>query len=73
MPLRIVFMGTPKFSVPTLEVLFKNKFEILCVYTQPPSKYSQRDTLLKILAVCKKYPSSNTDEKKNETISKIFV
>jgi len=38
MPLKIVFMGTPEFSVPTLEALIKNKFDILSVYTQPPAK-----------------------------------
>ena len=26
MSLKIVFMGTPEFSVPTLETLIKNKF-----------------------------------------------
>ena len=31
-------MGTPEFSVPTLEALIKNKLEILTVYTQPPKK-----------------------------------
>ena len=38
MPLKIVFMGTPEFSVPTLEALIKNKFSIVTVYTQPPKK-----------------------------------
>ena len=38
MPLKIVFMGTPKFSLPTLETLIKNKFSIEMVYTQPPKK-----------------------------------
>ena len=38
MSLKIVFMGTPKFSVPTLQALIKNKFNILSVYTQPPAK-----------------------------------
>ena len=41
MSLKIVFMGTPDFSVPSLEALVKNKFNILNVYTQPPKK-SQR-------------------------------
>ncbi len=41
MPLKIVYMGTPKFSVPTLEAIVKNKFNIVKVYTQPPKK-SQR-------------------------------
>ena len=31
-------MGTPEFSIPTLEALIKNKFNIVCVYTQPPKK-----------------------------------
>jgi len=38
MTLRTVFMGTPEFSIPTLKALVKNKFNILSVYTQPPSK-----------------------------------
>ena len=35
---KIIFMGTPEFSVPTLEFLIKNKNEILAVYSQPPKK-----------------------------------
>ena len=38
MTLNVVFMGTPKFSVPALEILIKEKFNILKVYTQPPKK-----------------------------------
>ena len=38
MSLKIVFMGTPEFSVPTLKALIKNKFNIISVYTQPPAK-----------------------------------
>ena len=38
MSVKIVFMGTSEFSVPTLEVLIKNKFSIVTVYTQPPKK-----------------------------------
>ena len=38
MSLNIVFMGTPEFSVPTLDALIKNKFNIVKVYTQPPKK-----------------------------------
>ena len=41
MPLKIVFMGTPEFSLPSLKALIENKFNILCVYTQSPKK-SQR-------------------------------
>ena len=35
---KIVFMGTPKFAVPTLEVLARSNYEIECVYTQSPKK-----------------------------------
>ena len=38
MPLNVVFMGTSEFSLPALEVLIKNKLNILRVYTQPPKK-----------------------------------
>ena len=31
-------MGTPEFSVPTLQALIKNKFNILSIYTKPPTK-----------------------------------
>ena len=38
MSLKIVFMGTPEFSLPTLETLVSNNFNIIKVYTQPPKK-----------------------------------
>jgi len=38
MSLKVVFMGTPEFSVPSLQALIKNKFDILSVYTQPPAR-----------------------------------
>lgn len=34
--LRVVFMGTPDFSVPTLDALAAAGHEIVAVYTQPP-------------------------------------
>lgn len=36
MPLKLVFMGTPEFSVPCLEALVAAGHEILAVYSQPP-------------------------------------
>ncbi len=35
-PLRIVFMGTPDFILPVLEVLSESGHELVCIYTQPP-------------------------------------
>ena len=56
MPFNIVFMGTPKFSVPTLEVLIKNKLNVLKVYTQPPkkSKRGQKVNSSPVEEFCKK-------------------
>ena len=33
--MRIVFMGSPRFSVPSLEQLLINRYEVVAVYTQP--------------------------------------
>jgi methionyl-tRNA formyltransferase len=32
---RIVFMGSPEFAVPSLEQLIFNRFQVVAVYTQP--------------------------------------
>ena len=42
MALRIIFMGTPDFSVPTLEALAAAGHEIVAVYSQPPRPAGRR-------------------------------
>lgn len=42
MPLKIVFMGTPQFAVPTLAALAQDGHTILAVYTQPPRPGGRR-------------------------------
>lgn len=42
MSLRIIFMGTPDFSVPVLQALVKAGHEIVSVYTQPPRPGGRR-------------------------------
>lgn len=42
MPLRLAFMGTPEFSVPTLRALHEAGYEIAAVYTQPPRPAGRR-------------------------------
>ena len=42
MPLRIVFMGTPDFSVPTLRAIVAAGHEVVAVYTQPPRAAGRR-------------------------------
>lgn len=36
MSLRIAFMGSPDFAVPTLEAILAAGHEVVCVYSQPP-------------------------------------
>ncbi len=38
MALKIIFMGTPKFSVPILDSIHQSNHKIIEVYTQPPTK-----------------------------------
>lgn len=35
-PLRLIFMGTPVFSVPTLQTLLDSRHQVVAVYSQPP-------------------------------------
>ncbi len=42
MPLRVIFMGTPEFSVPTLRAIADAGHEIVAVYTQPPRAAGRR-------------------------------
>ena len=46
MALKIIFMGTPEFSVPVLRSL-NLKHEIISVYTQPPQKKSRGLKIIK--------------------------
>ncbi len=36
--MKIIFMGTPEFAVPTLEALFEAGHQICAVYSQPPRR-----------------------------------
>nr|WP_295463983.1 methionyl-tRNA formyltransferase [Mesorhizobium sp.] len=42
MTLRLIFMGTPEFSVPTLRALAAAGHEIVAVYSQPPRPAGRR-------------------------------
>ena len=44
---KIVFMGTPEFSIPALETLVNSSHKIICVYTQPPKKKARGQKILK--------------------------
>src|SRR5262245_4523604 len=36
MSLRLAFMGSPEFAVPTLEAILSAGHDVACVYSQPP-------------------------------------
>ena len=46
MSLKILFMGTPEFSVPILESIHKSNHKLLAVYTQPPTKKSRGQKII---------------------------
>jgi len=43
---KIVFMGTPEFSVPTLESLVNSNNKVLAVYSQPASKANRGQKII---------------------------
>ncbi len=44
--MRIVFMGTPEFAVPSLERLILNQYQVVAVYTQPDRPAGRGRTLV---------------------------
>ena len=59
--LRIVYMGTPEFSVKPLEELNKN-YEILLVVTQPDKRVGRKQEIM--FSPVKKYAIENNIEVK---------
>jgi len=59
--LRILFMGTPEFAVPSLECLILNQYHIVAVYTQPDKPAGRGRSLVsppvKKAAVARKLPA----------------
>ena len=42
MALRLVFMGTPDFAVPTLRALVSSKHQVVAVYTREPKRADRK-------------------------------
>jgi methionyl-tRNA formyltransferase len=55
--LRIIFMGTPEFAVPSLEILIENKFNVVAVITAPdkPQGRGQKLTASSVKECALKY------------------
>ena len=60
-PLRIVFMGTPDFAVPSLQALIDGPHEVVAVVCQPDRQRGRGKVLspppVKVLAVDQLVPS----------------
>ena len=46
MALKIIFMGSPEFAVPSLKSINNSKHNLLHVYTQSPKKVSEVKKLI---------------------------
>ena len=44
---KIIFLGTPLFALPILKSLIEKKYNILSVFSQPPSKSKRGQNILK--------------------------
>lgn len=55
--MKIIFWGTPEYSVPSLHILKKSKHEIIAVISQPDKKRSRGNKLTP--SAVKKYATSN--------------
>ena len=44
---KIIFLGTPLFALPILKSLIKKKYNVLAVFSQPPSKSKRGQNTLK--------------------------
>ena len=45
--MKIIFMGTPEFAIPSLDILIKNNYDIIAVVTAPdePKDQSQQKNM----------------------------
>lgn len=46
MSFKILFMGTPEFSIPILKSIFESNHKVIEVYTQPPKKKNRGQKIL---------------------------
>ena len=79
MALKIIFMGTPEFSVSILKAIYNSKHKILQVYTQPPKRKNrgQKENFSPIYDFCiankvmVKYPENLDTEKELKSITNL--
>jgi len=77
LPLRLIFMGTPVFSVPTLQALTNSRHQVVAVYSQPPRPGGRGHRLqmsaVHQLAITKNIPVFTPSHLKNEEEQALFA
>jgi len=75
--MRVIFMGTPEFAVPTLERLINEKVDIVAVVTQPDRPVGRKRIVtpppVKNLAVKYNIPVYQPDRVKDEAFIKVLA
>lgn len=75
--MRLIFMGTPAFAVPTLQALLDSAHDVVAVYTQPPrpAHRGQKETHSPVheLALSKNIPVHTPLSLRDEGEQKIFA
>jgi len=76
-PLRLAFLGTPEFAVPTLRALLDAGHEVACVYTQPPRKagrgHKERPSPVQAEAESRGIAVRTPESLKDEAVQRAFA
>ena len=74
--MKILFMGTPDFAVPSLQALLDSKHQVVGVLTQPDKPQGRKQVLtpppVKMLASAHNIPVYQPDTLKNGAISDLL-
>ena len=74
--MRIVFMGTPDFSVPCLQALIDDEHDVCAVFTQPDKPKGRHGVLtpppVKELALKYAYPRISAENTENRRSKRAF-
>lgn len=75
--MRVVFMGTPEFAVPSLEMLIKEDIEVIAAVTQPDRPVGRKRIItpppVKMVAVEHNIPVYQPERVKDEEFVKVLT
>ena len=74
--MKIVFMGTPDFAVPTLNALIESEHEVLAVFTQPDKAVGRKQIMtpppVKVCAEDASIPVHQPNSLRNEVTAELL-